>query len=294
MLAGCLQGFGQMLYAALIIHFEELGCYVSDEHYFYHEQRRKEIHYPGAVTTTIQKLMQSSQVCIDFVTRLYYASDHSHGSAYFFSYNYNTSLTPWKATTKMSWKFLLPLCLVRPLVKSFLFEIVSRTERETNRACMYFLDIPVFYSVDKEYEMLRVLVQMHERNEGQRRVRPRTEGLTLGETNLKFTPYDCCSFQGERDVHLGSLLRIFRPLRVLEKHAQALFPTLSTCNRGSCGVESYCRNFTFYVLHEGTETLKCLVTSVEHMDTVDRVMLIVVLTIIEVSFWNIRFHDFFM
>ena len=88
---------------------------------------------------------------------------------------------------------------------------------------MYFLDIPVFYSVDKEYEMLRVLVQMQERIEGPRRVRPRTEGLTLGETNLKFTPYDCCSFQGERDVHLGSLLRIFRPLQVLEKHAQALF-----------------------------------------------------------------------
>ena len=98
MLADCLQGFGQMLYAALIIHFEELGCYVSDGHYFYPEQRSKEIHYPGAVTTTIQKLMQSSQVCIDFVTRLYYASDHSHGSAYFFSYNYNTSLTPWKAS----------------------------------------------------------------------------------------------------------------------------------------------------------------------------------------------------
>ena len=38
--------------------------------------------------------------------------------------------------------------------------------------------------------------------------------------------------------------------------------------------------------------MKCLVTSVEHMDTVDRVMLIVVLTIIEVSFWNIRFDDF--
>ena len=220
MLAGCLQGFGQMLYAALIIHFEECGYYVSDGHYFYPEQRRKEIHYPGAVTTTIQKLMQSSQVCIDFVTRLYYASDHSHGSAYFFSYNYNTSLTPWKATTKMSWKILLPLCLVRPLVKSFLVQIVNRTERETNRACMYFLDIPVFYSVDNEYQMLRVLLQMHERNEGQRRVRPRTEGSTLGETNLKFTPYDCCSFQGERDVRLGSLLIIFRPLHVLEKHAQ--------------------------------------------------------------------------
>ena len=238
MLADCLQGFGQMLHAALIIHFEECGYYVSDGHYFYPEQRRKEIHYPGVVTTTIQKLMQSSQVCIDFVTRLYYASDHSHGSAYFFSYNYNTSLTPWKATTKMSWKILLPLCLVRPLVKSFLFQIVSRTEREKNRACMYFLDIPVICSLDKQYEILRELVEVHERNEGQRRVRPRTEGLTLGETNLKFTPYDCCSFQGERDVHLGSLLRIFRPLRVLEKHAQALFPTLSTCNRGSCGVES--------------------------------------------------------
>ena len=72
MLADCLQGFGQMLYAALIIHFEECGYYVSDGHYFYPEQRRKEIHYPGAVTTTIQKLMQSSQDCIDFITRLYY------------------------------------------------------------------------------------------------------------------------------------------------------------------------------------------------------------------------------
>ena len=130
-----------------------------------------------------------------------------------------------------------------------------------NRACMYFLDIPVICSLDKEYEILRELVEVHERNEGQRRVRPRTKGLTLGETNLKFTPYDCCSFQGERDVHLGSLLRIFRPLRVVEKHAQALFRTLSTCNWGSCGVVSCCRNFTFYVSHEGTKTLKCLVRS---------------------------------
>ena len=88
---------------------------------------------------------------------------------------------------------------------------------------MYFLDIPVICSLDKQYEILRELVEVHERNEGQRRVRPRTKGLTLGETNLKITPYDCCSFQGERDVHLGSLLRIFRPLQVLEKHAQALF-----------------------------------------------------------------------
>ena len=70
------------------------------------------------------------------------------------------------------------------------------------------------------------------------------------------------------------------------------FCTLSTCNWGSSGVESYSRNFTFYVLHEGTKTLKCLVRSFEHMDTVDRVMLIVVLTIIEASFWNIRFDDF--
>ena len=164
--------------------------------------------------------MQSSQVCVDFVTSLYNASGHTHGSAYFFSYNYNTSLTPWKATTKMSWKILLPLCHVRPLVKSFLFQIVSRTERDTNRACMYYLDIPVFSSVGYEYHMLRELLQTHERNEGPRRVRPRTEGSTLGETNLKFTPYDCCSFQGERDVRLGSLLRIIRPLQVLEKHAQ--------------------------------------------------------------------------
>ena len=284
MLAGCLQGFGQMLYAALMVHFKDLGCYVSDGQYLCPEQRRNKIYYPGAVTTTIQKLMQSSQDCIDFVTRLYYANDHSQGSAYFFSYNFNTSLSPWKATAKMSWKILLPLCLVRPLVKSFLFQIVSRTEREKNRACMYFLDIPVICSLDKEYEILRELVEVHERNEGQRRVRPRSTGLTLGETNLKFTPYDCCSFQGERDVHLGSLLRIFRPLRVLEKHAQALFPTLSTCNRGTCGVESYSRNFTYYVLHKRTETLKSLLTSVEHMDTVDQVMLILVLTVLELFF----------
>ena len=183
MLTDCFQGFGQMLHAALLIHFQDCGYYVSDQHYFSAEQRSYEIRYPGVVTTTIQKLMQSSQVCVDFVTSLYNASGHTHGSAYFFSYNYNTSLTPWKATTKMSWKILLPLCLVRPLVKSFLVQIVSRTERDTNRACMYFLDIPVFYSVDNEYQMLRVLLQTHERSEGQRRVRPRTEGSTLGETN---------------------------------------------------------------------------------------------------------------
>ena len=145
MLADCFQGFGQMLHAALLVHFQACGYYVSDQHYFSAEQRSCEIRYPGVVTTTIQKLMQSSQVCVDFVTSLYNASGHTHGSAYFFSYNYNTSLTPWKAITKMSWKILLPLCLARPLVKSFLVRIVSRTERDTNRACMYFFDIPVFF-----------------------------------------------------------------------------------------------------------------------------------------------------
>ena len=77
MLADCLQGFGQMPHAALLIHFQDCEYYVSDEHYFSAEQRRNEIRYPGVVTTTIQKLMQPCQVCIDFVTRLYYASDQS-------------------------------------------------------------------------------------------------------------------------------------------------------------------------------------------------------------------------
>ena len=110
--------------------------------------------------------------------------------------------------------------LVRPLVKTFLFHIVSRTERDANRASLYYLDIPVLSSVGDDYETLRVLLQTHERNQGPRSIRPRIAPLSLGDTNLKFTPYDCCSFLGERDVSLESLLSIFRPLHELAKHAQ--------------------------------------------------------------------------
>ena len=221
MLADCFQGFGHTLHAALLVHFHDCQYEDAEKQYLPgNAQRSCVIRYPGLATTTIEKLMESSKVCVDFVKTLYDASGHTHGSAYFDCYNFNRDLTPWKAIKGMQWKILLPVCLVRPLVKSFLFHIVSRTERDANRASLYYLDIPVLSSVGDEYETLRVLLQTHERNQGSRSVRPRIAPLPLGEANLKFTPYDCCSFQGERVDSLESLWSIFRPVHELAKHAQ--------------------------------------------------------------------------
>mgnify|MGYP001496054846 CR=1 FL=1 len=222
MLADCFQGFGQMLHAALLVHFHDCQYEDSEKQYLPgNAQRSCVIHYPGLASTTIEKLMTSTKDCVDFVKSLYDASGRSHGSAYFYSYNLNRDLTPWKAIKGMQWKILLPVCLVRPLVKTFLRETVSKTLKDINRASMYYLDIPVISPSGDEYERLRDLLETYERNQGSRSVRPRIEPLASGETNLKFTPYDCCSFQGERVDSLESLWSIFRPLHELAKHAQA-------------------------------------------------------------------------
>ena len=125
-----------------------------------------------------------------------------------------------------------PLAMVHrmPTYKTFLFDVQVRSSRDVNRACMYCLDIPVFTSDRVDYETLRVLKQPRESNQGSRNVRPKTEQSSVAESSLKITHYDCCSFQGQRDVSFDSLLSIFRPLDELAENAQVGFRTLSKCN----------------------------------------------------------------
>ena len=125
---------------------------------------------------------------------------------------------------------LLPWCIVCALIKTFLFDVQVRSSRDVNRACMYYLDIPVFTSDRVDYETLRVLKQPRESNQGSRNVRPKTVQSSVAESSLKITPYDCCSYQGQRDVSFDSLLSIFRPLDELAENAQVRFRTLSKCN----------------------------------------------------------------
>ena len=49
-------------------------------------------------------------------------------------------------------------------------------------------------------------------------------------------PYDCCSYQGQRDVSLDTLSIVFRPLDELVQYAEVRFRTLSKCNWDSAGV----------------------------------------------------------
>ena len=68
MLADCVQGFGQMLHTTLLAHFPDCQLQVSAKQYLPgNAQRSCVIHYPGLASTTIEKLMESSKVCVDFV-----------------------------------------------------------------------------------------------------------------------------------------------------------------------------------------------------------------------------------
>ena len=226
-LSYCFQGFGEMLHTALMVHFQDCQFEDSAKQYLPgNAQRSCVIHYPGVARTTIEKLMESSKVCVDFVKTLYDAGGHANGSAYFYSYSLNANLTPLKAIKGMQWKILLPVCLVRPLVKTFLRETVSKTLKDINRASMYYLDILVISPSGDGYESLRELLDTYQRNQGSRSVRPRIEPSASGETNLKFTPYDCCSRKGVRVDSLESLWSIFRPLHELAEQAQAWLPNI--------------------------------------------------------------------
>ena len=67
MLADCFLGFGQMLHAALVKYYNDSQNEDSVEHYLHgNDQQTYVIKYPGLATTTVGRLMESSQNCVDF------------------------------------------------------------------------------------------------------------------------------------------------------------------------------------------------------------------------------------
>ena len=121
MLTDCVDGFGQMLHIALkeyyfVSHNEDS----VEDSLRGNDQLTYEINYPGLASTTIWDLSVSSQVCVDFLWRLFGVCGHTEGSPYFFYNNYKKDkLHPFKAAKDMQWKMLLPWCLVCPLMKTF-------------------------------------------------------------------------------------------------------------------------------------------------------------------------------
>ena len=145
MLNDCVVGFGQVLYLALkAYYFVSRNEDDREEALDGNAQLTYEISYPGLAPTTIFKLSRSISDCINFLWRLLKASGASEGSPYFFLYNYKKDMhDPLKAAKNMEWKLLLPWCLVVPLIRTFFVNRKLRTHQRMNRACMYFLDLPI-------------------------------------------------------------------------------------------------------------------------------------------------------
>ena len=66
---------------------------------------------------------------------------------------------PLKAAKNIEWKLLLPWCLVVPLIRTYYVDRKLRTHQQMNRACLYFLDLPVISPHREEVDRLRVLRQ---------------------------------------------------------------------------------------------------------------------------------------
>ena len=151
MLHDCIVGFGEMLYLALRAHyFVSRNIDDREDALDGNAQLTYEISYPGLPPTTIFRLSESIAECVNFLRGLLLATGDSEGSPYFFTYNYRKDkLDPLKAAKKMEWKLLLPWCLVVPLIKLYYVERKLRTQQAMNRACLYFLDLPVIW--DREH-----------------------------------------------------------------------------------------------------------------------------------------------
>ena len=174
------------------------------------------------------------------------ATGDSEGSPYFFIYNYNKKkLDPLKATRKMEWKLLLPWCLVVPLIKLYYVERKLRTQQEMNRACLYFLDLPVIW--DRNHvDRLRLLTQEEDDAEAVRNVRARVDPEeTLASVCIKFVAYDCCSSWGQNAVTCDSLSSIFYPLEHIVEQVEVCFRILSNCNWNGADVAALCFFFIF-------------------------------------------------
>ena len=242
MLHDCIVGFGQMLYLALRAHyFVSRNDDDREDALDGNAQLTYEISYPGLAPITIFRLSESIAECVNFLWGLLSASGDSEGSPYFFTYNYNKKkLDPLRAARKMEWKLLLPWCLVVPLIKLYYVERKLRTQQEMNRACLYFLDLPVIW--DREHvDRLRLLMQGEDDAGAVRNVRARVDPEeTLASVCLKFVAYDCCSSWGQNAVTCDSLSSIFYPLEHIVQKVEVCFRILSNCNWNGADVAALC------------------------------------------------------
>ena len=152
------------------------------------------------------------------------ASGASEGSPYFLLYNYKKDKHhPLKAAKDMEWKLLLPWCLVVPLIELYYVERKLRTQQQMNRACLYFLDLPVIW--DREHvDRLRSLMQEEDDTVVERNVRARVDPEeTLARVCLKIVAYDCCSSWGQNAVTCDSLSSIFYPLEHIVEKVEVCF-----------------------------------------------------------------------
>ena len=248
MLDDCICGFGAMLYLALKSHyFVSRNGDDREDAVDGNAQVTHDISYPGLALITIARLSESVGECVNFLWRLLWASGDSEGSPYFFIYNYpKKQLDPLRAVRKMQWKLLLPWCLVVPLLKLYYFERRLRAQQEMNRACLYFLDIPVIW--DREHaNTLRHLMQAEDDAGVVRNVRARVDpDETLARVCLKFVAYDCCSSWGRNAVTFDSLSSIFYSLEHIVENVQVCIRILSNCDWNGADVAALCFFLVFW------------------------------------------------
>lgn len=120
--------------------------------------------------------------------------------------------------------------------ESFFHDRHEKDAQVTNRACMYYLDIPVLSPDERSLDSLRALKLQEASRQNSRSVRARIERKTPAEYCVKFTPYDNSSYQGRDLVNYDSLASIFKSLRVLLDNDQVKRRTLPRCKWNSADV----------------------------------------------------------
>ena len=146
---------------------------------------------------------------------------------------------------------VLPWCIVYPLLLVFFHDRRLRNKRVTNRACMYYLDIPVLSPDEHGHGILRSLKLEEASGQDSRNVRARVEPQTPAESCIKFMPYDSSSYLGQGLVNYDSLASIFKPLKGLLDNDQVGCRTLSRCKWNSAGVvalRSFVSDCLFFIL----------------------------------------------